>query len=59
MDKPVRLFYECGICCAYHAYEWDGDCREDSARYDPDELDRRFGAHGWIEMPMPGAECAR
>ena len=26
-------FYECGICDCYHLWEWNGDCREDAARF--------------------------
>lgn len=26
------IFYECGICGAYHPWEWDGDCRDDANR---------------------------
>ena len=29
--KPV--YYECGICGYAHPWEWNGDCREDAARF--------------------------
>jgi len=32
------IIYECGICGAYHPWEFDGDCRDDDNRWDgPDE----------------------
>ncbi len=45
-------FYECGICGSYHYNYWNGDCREDAARFDVEELDERFGVDGWEEVPM-------
>jgi len=30
--KGTKL-YECGICSAYHPWEWAGDCREDVNRF--------------------------
>lgn len=36
-DYPA-VVYECEICGALHAWEWDGDCREDRARLQPDEI---------------------
>lgn len=50
-----RTYYECGICDYHHAIEWDGDCREDAARLNVDELDAKHGAY-WTEAPMPGGE---
>jgi hypothetical protein len=35
----IRKFYECEICGAIHPWEWDGDCRDDSARYALDNLE--------------------
>ena len=32
--KRARTFIECGCCGAYHRIDFDGDCREDSERYD-------------------------
>lgn len=54
MSKPK--FYRCGICDCYHAIDWDGDCREDAARFTPDELDAKYGVLGWEEVPMPDSE---
>lgn len=48
--KPT--YYECGICGAYHDATWNGDCREDAARVDPDELDARLGINGWRSIDM-------
>jgi hypothetical protein len=56
MSAPAKAFYSCGICGAYHFADWDGDCREDQARHNPDELDARYGPQGWVEVPMPGGE---
>jgi len=55
---PTRLpkFYRCGICDAWHSVQWDGDCREDAARFFADELDKQYGMTGWEEVPMPGGE---
>jgi hypothetical protein len=47
-------YYECGICGSWHSAQWNGDCREDGARFAPDELDAKFGPYSWIEVPMPG-----
>ena len=49
-------FYECGICGSYHSILWDGDCRQDNARFDPYDLDAKYGSNGWTEVPMPGTE---
>jgi len=48
-------FYECGICGTYHPRSWNGDCREDAARFFPDDLDAKYGSSGWTEVSMPGA----
>lgn len=50
VQKPT--FYECGICGAHHSALWGGDCREDSARTYPDELDLRYGLPGWDEIAI-------
>jgi len=46
-------FYECGICGAWHRLEWDGDCREDAARFFADDLDQELGLDGWEAVAMP------
>lgn len=50
---PNRQFYLCGCCCQYHPVTWNGDCRDDQARFDPDELDARYGPQGWVETDQP------
>jgi hypothetical protein len=52
----VPKFYSCGICGSYHSIDWDGDCREDQARFDPEQLDAAHGVTGWEEVDMPGSE---
>lgn len=49
-------FYECGICGSYHPAAWDGDCREDEARFNWEELNDLHGISGWTEVDMPGTE---
>jgi hypothetical protein len=46
-------FYACGICDHYHNALWNGDCRQDDARFFVDQLDNRYGVDGWVEVPMP------
>ena len=46
-------YYECGICGQWHSIDWDGDCREDAARFNPEDLDSKHGPDGWDEVPMP------
>jgi hypothetical protein len=53
---PTPAFYQCGICCAMHWSRWDGDCREDQARFDIEQLDDHYGCDGWAEVSMPGGE---
>jgi len=50
-DKPK--YYECGICGAWHRAEWDGDCREDDERLNPEDMDARHGSFGWESIEMP------
>ncbi len=50
MTKPT--FYECGTCGAMHDVLWSGDCRQDDARFAPDELDKKYGSLGWEEVEM-------
>ena len=52
-----RKFYECGCCGTMHFVQWNGDCREDAARFDIEDLDEKFGEFdGWEEVEMPGGE---
>lgn len=51
--KPeLPKYYECGICGSFHSAKWNGDCREDGARFAMDELDEKHGPLGWTEIPM-------
>lgn len=50
MPKPV--FYLCEICGAHHLWDWNGDCRDNSARFDYEKLDKEFGCDGWEERSM-------
>jgi hypothetical protein len=56
LPKRLLKFYRCGICDCYHPLQWDGDCREDAARFFADDLDTQYGYNGWEEVPMPGGE---
>ncbi len=37
-DKPTRAFFECGICAYLHRVGWEGDCRDDSQRFEFGDL---------------------
>jgi hypothetical protein len=56
--EPTPQFYDCGICGAMHWLGWDGDCREDQARFHADDLDKHYGPNGWNEVSMPGTDEA-
>jgi len=44
MSATIPVLYECGICSCYHAWEFDGDCRDDKNRIaDPDEYAKKLG----------------
>ncbi len=34
----MRKFYECGICSCIHPWDWDGDCRENAARFNLEDM---------------------
>lgn len=34
----MTKFYECEICGALHKWEWSGDCRENAARFQLEDL---------------------
>ncbi len=42
MAKPV--YYDCGICGRIHPWGFTGDCRDDSNRFNEDDL---VAKHGW------------
>lgn len=46
-------YYECGICGHLHPTNWNGDCRQDSARFTAEHLDEKYGPEGWTETDMP------
>lgn len=48
----IPVFYACEICSALHRWEWNGDCREDAARFSCEELDERYGYGCWEERSM-------
>ncbi len=43
----IPRYYECDICSAIHPWDWDGDCREDAARFHCDTLDAEHGPFGY------------
>lgn len=55
-SELLPVFYRCGCCECYHPAGFDGDCRDDSNRFAPDELDESYKprgnwqADGWIEI---------
>jgi hypothetical protein len=48
--KIKPQFYQCGGCGFYHSTGWNGDCREDDARFTSAFLDKQYGDDGWIEI---------
>jgi len=52
----VPTYYECGICENWHPADWNGDCRDDAHRFDPDELDARHGPNGWQAIDMDSVD---
>lgn len=53
MNDKKPKFYECGICSHWHSLEWNGDCRENAARFFSDQLDEKYGKFGWEPVDMP------
>lgn len=49
-------YYDCGICGAMHDARWDGDCRQDNARFSLGDLDDMHGESGWNEIGMDEIE---
>ena len=52
VQRARPTFYFCGVCNSYHSARWFGDCRQDSARLEPEQLDRAHGSDGWDEIDM-------
>jgi hypothetical protein len=47
-QKPDIAYYaECDICGSFHRHDWNGDCREDTARFTSEKLDEKHGTYGW------------
>lgn len=57
--SPSATYYECGICDQLHALEWDGDCRQDSARLNPEDCDEHHGTHDWQYVDMDQVDEVR
>lgn len=57
--KTKPTFYECGICGHWHNAMWDGDCREDNARFFSDQLDAKYGPLGWTVIEMDAIDAWR
>ena len=55
--KPT--YYECGICDHLHAAWWDGDCRQDNARFTMEDLEDMHGPEGWQEIDMSEVDAFR
>ena len=56
MELGKLGFYLCRICGIYHSINWNGDCREDLARFSAEQLDVDYGWDGWVEVDIPGSE---
>jgi len=48
IDAP--RFETCGCCGGLHRAGFSGDCRDDTQRFAPDELDEILGSSRWIEI---------
>lgn len=57
--SPSATYYECGICDQWHALEWDGDCRQDSARLNPEDMDEKHGEFDWTAVDMAEVDNVR
>jgi hypothetical protein len=33
MSKAKHVIFDCDICCAFHPWEFSGDCRDDKNRF--------------------------
>jgi hypothetical protein len=47
---PAPTFFECGICGMLHPSGHVRDCRADSSRFHPEDLDTKYGPTGWNEV---------
>jgi hypothetical protein len=53
ITEAKNTYYRCGGCDAYHSTNWDGDCRDDASRLNPEDLDKKHGPTGWHEVDDP------
>lgn len=45
--KPVSVV-ECGSCSHLHLAAFSGDCRDNTSRLTPEQLDSHYGGTGWV-----------
>ena len=57
ISTEENRFYHCGICDYYHREKWDGDCREDAARFDLEKIEQRYRS-AWEEVGTTLQEIA-
>ena len=55
-EPERRRFYECGICDWLHRQDWNGDCREDAARFSPEQIPEDAEVISWEEMQIREAQ---
>jgi len=48
----LPVFVECGCCGSLHPKNFCGECRDDDNRFNADQLDEKYGAGGWEEIPL-------
>lgn len=53
MNADTPKYYECGICGSLHPIAWNGDCRDDANRFEPQQLDENHGPMGWEIVDQP------
>lgn len=56
-EKP--RYYECGICDQIHPWGWNGDCRDDANRFNPEDLEAIPGGYelmSWEERQTADQE---
>jgi hypothetical protein len=49
-------YYHCGCCEQFHSVQFDGDCRDNTARFNPEDLDDLHGSDGWVEVDQEDLE---
>jgi hypothetical protein len=58
MSKRIPTYYECGICGCWHDAQWDGDCRDDKARFNIEDIDEKHG-YDWQAIDMADVDTWR